>query len=104
MEWIRQPYRGHGTPDGELRPVSGLANKLAEHAARLAAVLTLVRDIDAGEITGEEMAAGIELAQHYVAEALRLFAIGAVNSDLRLAQEALVWMYSPSWGKPLISL
>jgi hypothetical protein len=90
-------------PNGDLARVRGLANKLAEHAARLAAVLTLVRDIDAGEITGEEMAAGVELAQHYVAEALRLFAIGAVNSDLRLAQEALVWMYSPSWNKPLIS-
>jgi len=91
-------------PNGDLARVRGLANKLAEHAARLAAVLTLVRDIDAGEITGEEIAAGIELAQHYGDEALRLFAIGAVNPDLRLAQAALAWMYSPSWGKPLISL
>jgi Protein of unknown function (DUF3987) len=49
--------------DGELRPISGLANKLPEHAARLAGVLTLVRDIYAGEITAEEMAAGIVLAQ-----------------------------------------
>lgn len=91
-------------PNGELSPVSGLANKLAEHAARLAAVLTLVRDIDAGEIIGEDMAAGVELAQHYAAEALRLFGTNSVAPDLHLARAALVWMRSPSWGKPLISL
>src|SRR5947209_13270021 len=60
-------------PNGALSPIAGLANKLPEHAARLAAVLTLVRDIDTGEITLDEMAAGIVLAQHYAAEALRLF-------------------------------
>jgi len=91
-------------PNGELAPVSGLANKLAEHAARLAAVLTLVRDIDAGEIAGEDMAAGVELAQHYAAEALRLFGTNSVNPDLHLAQAAFGWMRSPGWGKPLISL
>jgi Protein of unknown function (DUF3987) len=91
-------------PNGDFAPIAGLANKLTEHAARLAAVLTLVRDIDAGEITGEDMAAGVELAQHYAAEALRLFGTNSVAPDLHLAQAALVWMRSPSWGKTLISL
>ena len=36
----------------------------------LAGVLTLVRDIEAGQIVAAEMAAGIELAQHYAGEAL----------------------------------
>jgi hypothetical protein len=91
-------------PNGGFAPIAGLANKLAEHAARLAAVLILVRDIDAGEITGGDMAAGVELAQHYAAEALRLFGTNSVDPDLHLARAALVWMLSPSWGKPLISL
>ena len=43
-------------PDGELRPIARLANKLPEHAARLAGVLTLVRDIEAGEIRARDMA------------------------------------------------
>jgi hypothetical protein len=49
---------------GELVPVLSLANKIPEHAGRLAAVLTLVQDIEAREIGEEEMAAGITLAQH----------------------------------------
>lgn len=57
---------------GEYDAIRPLANKLPEHAARLAAKLTLVRDLDAGEVTAAEMAAGIILAQHYAAEALRL--------------------------------
>jgi len=43
-------------PDGELRRITGIANKLAEHAVRLAGVLTLVRDVDLGEIAAAEMA------------------------------------------------
>jgi hypothetical protein len=91
-------------PNGELAPVAGLANKLAEHAARLAAVLTLVRDIDAAEISAEHMAAGIILAQHYAAEALRLFGTNSINPDLRLARQAIEWMWSSRWGETAISL
>jgi hypothetical protein len=75
--------------EGALFPVKGIANKLPEHAARLAAVLALVSDADASEISAEKMAAGITLAQHYVAEALRLFEASRVSDDLRLAQRLL---------------
>ena len=88
---------------GELRPTSGIANKLPEHAARLAAVLTLVRDIDAGEIAAAEMAAGVELAQHYAAEALRLDGSSRVSAELRTAQRALDWLLG-QWGEAAISL
>jgi hypothetical protein len=89
--------------DSDLRPVSGVANKLPEHAARLAGVLTLVHDIDAGEIAAAEMAAGIELAQHYAAEALRLDGGSRIDTDLRLAQRTLDWLRA-QWGEPAISL
>lgn len=39
--------------DGLLRPISGIANKLQEHAARIAGVLTLVRNTDAGEVVAD---------------------------------------------------
>lgn len=90
-------------PNGELETVRGLANKLPEHAARLAAVLTLVRNIDAGEIASAEMGAGIALAEHYAAEALRLFGASRINGDLRLAQKLLDWLLG-TWGEPAISL
>jgi hypothetical protein len=90
-------------PNGELEPIRGLANKLPEHAARLAAVVTLVRDIDAGEIVAADIEAGIALAEHYAAEALRLFGSSRVNGDLRLAQRLLDWLLG-AWGEPAISL
>jgi Protein of unknown function (DUF3987) len=90
-------------PDGELRAIAGMANKLPEHAARVAGVLTLVRDIGAGEIAVAEMAAGVELAQHYAAEALRLEGGSRVSADLRLAQRALDWLLR-EWTEPAISL
>jgi Protein of unknown function (DUF3987) len=91
------------TRDGELRPISGIANKLPEHAARIAAVLTLVRHIDAGEIAVVEMAAGIELAQHFTAEALRLHGGSQVSAELQRAEAARVWLLQ-HWPEPAISL
>ncbi len=88
---------------GELEPIRGLANKLPEHAARLSAVLTLAEDLKANEISANQMAAGIELAQFYAGEALRLFAAGLVNSDLRLAEKLLHWLHT-SWNHDAISL
>jgi Protein of unknown function (DUF3987) len=76
----------------ELEPVRALANKLPEHAARMAAVLTLVCDINAAEIAAAEMRAGIGLAQHYAAEALRLSAASRIRADLRLACLLLDWL------------
>jgi hypothetical protein len=90
-------------PDGALRPISGIANKLPEHAARLAGVLTLVRNLDAGEIAEAEMAAGVELAQHYAAEALRLDGGSQISTGLRTAQRALDWLLW-QWGEPAMSL
>jgi hypothetical protein len=90
-------------PDGALAPARGLANKLPEHAARLAAVLALVSDVEAVEISPEDMAAGIALAQHYAAEALRLFEANRISPELLLAQKLLGWLFG-SWNKNLISL
>jgi hypothetical protein len=89
--------------DGPLQPVRGLANKLAEHAARLAAVLSVVRDLDTAAITAHEMRAGICLAEHYGAEALRLFGGGRINAELLLAQRLLDWLLH-LWTEPAISL
>jgi hypothetical protein len=90
---------GHG---GALEPVIGFANKLPEHAARLAAVLTLVEDPAATEVTQECLARGIVLAQHYSSEALRLFQGAKIDRDLRLAAQLLDWLVS--WGDPNVSL
>jgi hypothetical protein len=77
---------------GVLEPVRGLANKLPEHAARMAAVLTCVGDIDSQAVGFEMMTAGIAIAEHYAAEAMRLFQAGQVAEELRLAKRALAWI------------
>jgi Protein of unknown function (DUF3987) len=90
-------------PAGPLSSVRGIANKLPEHAARLAAVLTLVRGLHATSIGADAMEAGIALAEHYAAEALRLFGASQVHADLRLAQGLLSWLLD-RWNEPAISL
>jgi hypothetical protein len=88
---------------GELEPVRGLANKLPEHAARIAAVLALVENVAAGEVRSAEMEAGIALAQHYAAEGMRLFGASHVSGDLREAQQLLRWLQT-TWTEPYVSL
>jgi hypothetical protein len=71
-------------PDGTLCDVSDLASKMAQHALRLAAVISYYQ---AGESTAREgissnaMRAGIALGEYYLSEALRLFNAGAVDED-----------------------
>jgi hypothetical protein len=79
-------------PGGEFEAIKGLANKLAEHAARLAAVLTMAAGPDAGEVGAEAMDCGAALARHYAAEALRMFQGSTDDPDLRLAKQALAWL------------
>jgi len=79
-------------PGGALEPVRALGNKLAEHAARMAAVLAMVRDFATGEIEAAEMQAGIALAEYYASEALRLFGASQISADLLLAQRLLAWL------------
>jgi Protein of unknown function (DUF3987) len=81
------------TAGGRLRPVVGLANKLPEHAARIAAVLTLVTDIERGEVASLEMESAVAIVQHYANEALRLFGARTVRSELGEAQQLLTWLH-----------
>ena len=63
-------------PGGDLRPISGFANKLAEHATRLAGILTIYADAEAEEITKVTMQNGFALAIRYHAADGNPFACG----------------------------
>ena len=60
-------------------------------------------DVEAHEISADQMSAGIILAQHYAAEALRMFEGSKVGADLLLAQKLLVWLIG-SWTEDAVSL
>jgi hypothetical protein len=71
-------------PDGPLAEVSDLASKMAQHALRLAAVVSyfeggenVVRD----GISLAAMNAGIAMGEFFLSEALRLFNAGSVDED-----------------------
>lgn len=83
--------------------VRAMVNKSAQHAARLAAILTLIKNISTREIAIEEMEAGIELAQFYNSEALRLFTLGKSDKNIVLAEKLLAWLHS-TWGKDYVAL
>ena len=84
-------------------PVRGLGNKIPEITARLAATLTLIRDIGAREIDGGTLEQGIALAEHYLAEALRLFEATQADAELVRAQVLSRWLIT-QWGYPVIGL
>jgi hypothetical protein len=87
-------------PGGRLDAVKGLGSKTCEHAARLAAVLTLADDFKATAIDRTAMGRGVKLAQWYLSEALRLADAEAFTPELLAAEEALEWLR----GRPLFSL
>lgn len=90
-------------PDCPFAPIRGLANKLPEHAARLAAVLALIDDVQTEQVGPDHLTCGIALVEHYAAEALRLYEAGLTDPDLRDAQRLLDWLVN-GWDQPLVSL
>ncbi|XWN32715.1 MAG: YfjI family protein [Devosia sp.] len=79
-------------PDGALAPILGLAAKAAEHAARIAGVLTIFANPNAREINEEAMRGAVELMNWYVEEAARLSRFGHTDSSLLQAATLLKWM------------
>lgn len=86
--------------DPEVRAVQDFAAKAAEHAARIAGVLTIYDNPNADEIAEEAMACAVELASWYVGEAIRLQRAGLTDPKLIAAQKLLEWL-QPQGGEPI---
>ena len=80
-----------------------VGEQIPEITARLAATLTLVQDIGAQEIDAGALEQGIALAEHYLAEALRLFEATQADAELVRAQVLSRWLIT-QWGYPVIGL
>jgi hypothetical protein len=90
-------------PGAELHEVSGFANKLPEHAARIAAVLQVFDDPDAGELNSAYLARGIKLAEYYASEALRLHGAARIGAELQDAERLRQWLLE-KWDQPHITV
>ena len=89
--------------DGAFSSIRGLANKLPEHAVRLGAVLNFFENPSIGEVDSYSMEAGIALANHYAAEALRLFSASKGSEKIQQARRLLHWLHT-EWPEQNISL
>lgn len=78
-------------PGSDLVSVRDFASKAAEHAARIAGVLTIVRDQAAAAIDTEEMQSAVVLADWHVNEVLRIHS-GRVDRRLLYAHQLLNWL------------
>lgn len=89
---------------GPLEMIRGHASKTAEQAARIAGVLTLWMDLSRREIASEVMGCAIDLARYYLSEARRLAGAALVSEAVGKAEALRVWMLSPAWGKPWLTI
>src|SRR4051812_45223331 len=83
---------GQSGRGGDLWPVRDFAAKAAEHAARIAGVLTITEDLHAKEIGKAAMASAVTLADWYVAEAVRLHQGSRTDARLLRAAALLEWL------------
>jgi hypothetical protein len=80
--------------NGEYEPITGLANKLPEHALRLAAVIALVElGPSIQNIPAHAFTCGMQLANFYASEALRLWDSAATSPEIKLAKTLLKWLH-----------
>lgn len=89
--WIEFYNIVEGALSTRYRSIQGFASKAPEHALRLAAVLTLFADTSAIEISLDQMITGIELAQYYLGQQLRL-EVGRPTEQDECAELLLEWM------------
>ncbi len=90
-------------PAGDLTSVRAFGAKAAEHAARLGAVLTLINDLDAGQLDEIHLAAGIELVQHYLSEWRRLHDAATTRPEIGNAEKLRNWLLTV-WDQPYVGL
>lgn len=81
--------QGEGQP---LAGVSAWASKAAEHAARIAAVITLLADPDAAEVPADAMAGAIEVASFYLGEHVRLMGQSVEHLQQQRLRDLLAWL------------
>lgn len=93
--------------DGRLRPIYSLANKAAEHAARLAVSIAGLDNINMQSLTAANLERGVSLMKWYLGEALRLAEHSQVPDNILHAEILQKWLaekWLPEHDEKLISL
>jgi len=101
VEFHEEVERGQiaGGPYETTRP---FASKAAEHAARIAGVMTLYGDTNACSVSVSAMSDAITLARFYLSEAQRLSDAAEISSETQDAEVLRKWLLS-NWSEAFIS-
>jgi hypothetical protein len=96
-------------PGGAYEAISSLANKLKEHAARLAVALAYYQRPDVTELTENDFRRGISLVSYYAREATRISASTSYSSPEQAekhtqAQALNAWLLSGASDKDTITV
>ena len=84
-----EAHQAHG---GEYANITGYASKAAEHAARIAGVMSAWVDLDVAEVSLATMQDAIVLAQYYLNEARRLSDAAVVSAEVERAEKLREWL------------
>jgi hypothetical protein len=93
-KWFFDHVERQSGQGGALCAIRDFASKAAEHAARIAGVLTVVNDLGAEEIGLAAMENAAALMNWYLAEAERLQGAARLDPKLARAAELLEWLQS----------
>jgi hypothetical protein len=88
---------------GRLEHITGFASKAAEHATRIAGVLTIYDNPEAMEVGLANMRSGIALADWYLSEAVRLRDSASTSLETTQAECLRYWLVSV-WTEPFVSI
>jgi Protein of unknown function (DUF3987) len=77
---------------GTFENVREFASKAAEHACRVAGVLTLIDRADAINVNVETMTAALQIVQAYIQEHIRLAGMANISAEITNAQKLLEWL------------
>lgn len=100
--WIAQHDQIERQLVDELKMVRAFASKSAEHIARIAAVFTLVEDVNAASVSEAAMEQAVIVVKYFLGEALRLS--GAQPQHEKAEMAVLLWNWLQQRGKRHISL
>lgn len=76
----------------ELQDARAFASKGAEHAARIAGIITLIENPDATEAPVEAMVGAIQVASFYISEHVRLTGVGLEERRIALLRMLSAWI------------
>jgi len=89
--WVKVHNAIEADMAGEFSQAKAWASKSASQVARIAGVLTLVEEPDAGVIRWETVKRAATLAQYHLREAVRVVGTASVPAKVRHAEALLAW-------------